>query len=97
MIDSRSETLIRLEQARREFPGKTLVSLAALHRWRLKGVRGVVLETLVVGGARYTSREAIDRFVAAQNAPESAPPQMAAEQRRAKSEAARAALASRGI
>lgn len=96
MIDVKTETLIGLEQARREFPGKEKVSLAALHRWRLKGVRGVVLETLVVGGARYTSLEAIDRFVAAQNAPESSLT-LTAEQRRARSEAARAELAGRGI
>jgi hypothetical protein len=32
-----------------------------------RGVRGVVLESLVIGGARYTSEEALERFFRAQN------------------------------
>jgi hypothetical protein len=97
MIDVGTETLIRFDEAQKAFPGKKRVSLATLHRWRLRGVRGVTLETLVVGGARFTSVEAIARFVQAQNSPESAGAQLTIEQRRARSEAARAELAGRGI
>jgi len=32
-------------------------------RWVYVGVRGIRLETVIVGGRRYTSREAVDRFV----------------------------------
>jgi uncharacterized protein DUF1580 len=44
------------------------VHVGTLHRWRLRGVRGVRLETIVIGGLRYTSAEALERFVAATTA-----------------------------
>jgi len=37
-------------------------SLCALWRWRLKGVRGRKLETVVIGRTPYTSVEALARF-----------------------------------
>jgi hypothetical protein len=46
------------ELARREG-----VSLSTTWRWILKGVRGRKLESLSVGGRRYTSEEAFLRFV----------------------------------
>ena len=33
-----------------------------LHRWVRKGVSGVVLESIMVGSATFTTREALDRF-----------------------------------
>ena len=36
---------------------------ATVYRWMRTGVRGVVLESCLVGGRRYTSVEALDRFV----------------------------------
>ncbi len=42
--------------------GKARVALQTLHRWAAKGCRGVVLETICVGGARCTSAEALQRF-----------------------------------
>ena len=36
-----------------------------VRRWAAKGVRGVVLESFCVGARRYTSREAVDRFLEA--------------------------------
>ena len=36
-------------------------------RWATKGVRGVKLESLAIGGKRITSREAFERFVSATN------------------------------
>lgn len=61
-----SETLISLAEAARTLPGRP--NIATLWRWRTAGVRGVTLETVTVGGRRYTSREALARFVAATTA-----------------------------
>lgn len=56
-----SEDLLSLPQAAAEIkPRRKHVS--TLHRWRLKGVRGIKLETVMVGGHRCTSAQAIDRF-----------------------------------
>jgi hypothetical protein len=70
MIDVTRETLIRLEDTRNYLPssrkGKRL-GKAVCFRWAKDGVRGVVLETVKIGGARLTSLEAIQRFVEAQN------------------------------
>lgn len=97
-MDLANEQLIPFSEAREAFPGRKRVGLATLHRWRLRGVRGgVVLETMVVGGQRFTSVEAIARFVAAMNRSEQSQPEMNGQQRRARSEAARAELAGRGI
>jgi len=92
-IDVESESLIPFCDARTAFPGGKRLSLATLHRWRLTGVRGIKLETVLIGGSRYTSAEAISRFVSAQNADESpSPPKITAGQRRRQSEAARESL-----
>jgi len=60
MIDVTNEGLLTLSEAARMLPGRVHVS--TLHRWRLRGVQGVHLDTAVVGGRRYTSREALARF-----------------------------------
>lgn len=97
-MDLANEQLIPFSQARDEFPGRKRVGLATLHRWRQRGVRGgIILETMVVGGVRFTSREAIQRFVAAMNSPQSVRSELTADQRQARSEMARAILAGRGI
>ena len=61
-----NEDLISLSQAARELPGRP--HLSTIWRWTTRGVRGVVLETLVVAGRRFTSHEALQRFVAATTA-----------------------------
>ena len=66
MIDPNVEDLLTLNAACGAFPGRR-VGLATLHRWRLSGVRGCTLETILVGGQRFTSRQAIARFIEAQN------------------------------
>jgi len=38
-----------------------------MHRWALEGSRGVKLESIRIGGFRYTSAEAVQRFIAAMN------------------------------
>jgi hypothetical protein len=98
-IDVQTETVVSFSDARSAFPGiDRRLSLATLHRWRLNGVRGVKLETILIGGLRYTSREAIVRFIEAQNADDTpAAPAITAAQRRRQSEAARLALQEIGL
>ncbi|MDA8563103.1 DUF1580 domain-containing protein [Mariniblastus sp.] len=70
MIDVTKETLIPF----RDVPAWTKERLgkrihpSTIHRWRLRGVRGVRLETLLIGGTRNTSAEALSRFFAATTA-----------------------------
>jgi hypothetical protein len=94
MIDLSTETLVPWQQAAKHVPGQPHIS--TLHRWRLKGVKGHRLETLSVGGRRFTSREAIDRFIVAGNSSDApaAAPSFTATQRQKMSDAARATLAS---
>lgn len=65
MIDTTVENPIPLTQAAADLPRrrrgrKTHVS--TLFRWTTAGCRGVVLESIQVGGTRCTSREALQRF-----------------------------------
>ena len=50
-------------EASKKIPGRPHVS--TLHRWRQCGVRGVKLETCLIGGRRFTSQQAVERFVQA--------------------------------
>ena len=65
---SLSESVVSLIEAAKLLPrrrkGKR-PNVATLYRWTTIGVRGVVLESVQVGGTRCTSREALDRFLAA--------------------------------
>lgn len=60
MIDPLNETLISLTEAARRLPGRP--NITTVWRWRNRGVRGVRLETILSGGRRFTSVEAIARF-----------------------------------
>jgi hypothetical protein len=66
-IDLTTETPITLAEAARTLPGGA-VHVSTIHRWRLRGCRGVRLETFLRGGVRHTTREAIERFFAATTA-----------------------------
>jgi len=55
--------LIPMRNAGKYFP--VTVERGSLERWRRLGVRGVKLETVLIGSRRYVSQDAIDRFVAA--------------------------------
>jgi hypothetical protein len=70
------EELLTFKQAAAELPGRPHIS--TLHRWRLRGTKGIRLTTCVVGGRRYTSREAIRQFVAAVTARSNGQPLTAA-------------------
>ena len=65
MIDHETEHLLSMTQAAKTLPGKP--DVATLWRWRTAGCRGVKLETMLYGGRRYTSSEAIRRFLNAIN------------------------------
>lgn len=59
-IDLTIEEPILLADAAKLLPNRP--HLSTLWRWFQRGVKGHRLETLVVGGKRYTSREALQRF-----------------------------------
>jgi hypothetical protein len=63
-IDLTSEQLMSLSKAARECPGGK-VSAATIWRWHLHGRRGIRLESVLRGGTRMTSKEALIRFFAA--------------------------------
>lgn len=68
------ESLVKLVLAGKQIPGGG-VSPGCIERWIRKGVRGVVLEVCRIGNTRYTSKEAIQRFLEAINQePETATP-----------------------
>lgn len=65
MIDLATETVFRLAEAPRYLPrgksGKS-VHISTVFRWAQRGVRGVKLETIRIGGALHTSTRALQRF-----------------------------------
>jgi hypothetical protein len=65
MIDPLEETLWTMAEAA-EF---AKVNHQNIYSWTLKGVRGVVLESVQIGAKRFTSKEAMGRFIALQNDP----------------------------
>jgi hypothetical protein len=71
MINIGSEQLRLLTKASADVPGSPHTS--TLIRWALRGLRGVRLETVLIGGRRYTSVEAIERFLARLNEPATVP------------------------
>jgi len=77
-IDTSSETLIRLIDARKYLPstraGKQL-GKAVIFRWASRGCRGVVLESIRIGGGKFTSLQAIQRWLDALNSLEHEQPQ----------------------
>ena len=61
MIKIRTENTVKLSKAGNKFPSRPHPS--TMWRWYMKGIRGVRLETFLCGGQRYTSTEAIERFI----------------------------------
>ncbi len=70
-IDLTREKLLTFNQAGQSLPGARRISYATWWRWWRHGIRGVKLETVVVGGRRYTSAAAVQRFVTATTAADS--------------------------
>jgi len=69
MIDVETETLMLPREVCRMFPGRSGkgIALCTVMRWMLKGRKGHKLESLLVGGQRYTTREAVGRFLSKLN------------------------------
>jgi hypothetical protein len=65
MIDSTTETIISFGEASNRSPRRgrgRKIHISTFYRWATIGCRGVVLETIQVGGSRCTSVEAMQRF-----------------------------------
>lgn len=65
MIDPNSEALVSLTEAARLLPRRRAgrkVHPSCCYRWTKAGCRGVILESIQIGGTRCTSREALARF-----------------------------------
>lgn len=60
-----TKDLIPIRESTPFFPGRP--SPQTIWRWTVKGVRGVVLKSLVVGGVRYVHPDWIDEFIRQQN------------------------------
>jgi hypothetical protein len=79
MIDVHTEDLFLLSKGPPEL--KSAPSPATLWRWALRGIRGHRLETVIVGGRRYSSRDAFDRFLRSLNETRVAEPASESRQR----------------
>ena len=64
MIDIASETLVSFSFAGR-FSPSIRPHVSTIWRWHMRGIRGVKLESVLVGGRRMTSMEAVERFIVA--------------------------------
>ena len=64
MIDLDQESLLSYRDAAAFLPKRNgrRIHVSSLYRWATRGIRGVILETLQVGGCRYTSKQALQRF-----------------------------------
>jgi len=66
MIDVNRDRLLTLKEMANKVPGRDgrPVSYGTVCRWAAEGVRGIRLETVLVGGSRKTSEGALAAFVA---------------------------------
>jgi hypothetical protein len=72
MIDSHTEHVVSLPQASDESPRRRRgrkIHVSCFYRWTTVGCRGVILESIQIGGTRCTSREALQRFFERLSAP----------------------------
>lgn len=86
MIDISSEQLVSFREVAdlmpRNFNGKK-ISLSTIYRWSNRGINGVTLETIRVGGIRCTSMEALGKFIATLSASPRNPPMLSRKSRSA--------------
>ncbi|MHB1033724.1 MAG: DUF1580 domain-containing protein [Pirellulales bacterium] len=71
-IDLEHEHTRTFADMAQSLPGRPNIS--TLHRWRLRGIHGVKLETVLIGGRRFTSLEAMQRFADATTAAQAGEP-----------------------
>lgn len=65
MIELKSETIVSFSEASNHLPRRRASKRphpATLYRWASKGLHGIKLETIQVGGTLCTSIEALQRF-----------------------------------
>ena len=65
MIDPNTETLLSLAEAPRSLPRRRRGKrphVSCIYRWTTSGCKGVILESIQIGGTRCTSKEALARF-----------------------------------
>ena len=94
-IDPTSERLLSLAQAAKRLPkrrGGKRPHVSCLYRWTVNGCRGVILESIQVGGTRCTSEEALARFFEQLTYSDSSLSQRSPAQRRKAMEAAQREL-----
>ncbi len=76
MININNETLLSLADAAAAVPRRRAgrkCHIATVYRWAQRGVRGIRLETIQVGGTRCTSKQAMQRFFEALTVQSAAP------------------------
>lgn len=63
-FDFQAETTIPLAEVPKLLPRKNgkKVHYSTVYRWVTKGTRGRVLESMLIGGVRFTTVEALNRF-----------------------------------
>jgi hypothetical protein len=63
-IDIQAEELIELGKVPANLERRTgkRLNLSTVYRWSQRGIAGIQLETILVGGCRYTSAQALNRF-----------------------------------
>ncbi len=65
MIDTTIERLIPLREVPKVLPCRETgrrIHISAIYRWAQRGIHGVRLDVVRIGGTTYTSSEAIQRF-----------------------------------
>lgn len=76
MIDIERESLVSIRDVPRQIPPRRSgrrVHISAVYRWLGRGVRGVKLEAIKIGGTTYTSLEALQRFAERLSEPSTQP------------------------
>jgi hypothetical protein len=103
MLELEHETIVPLAKAgkhpllqRGRRPGQP-VHRSVLERWRTRGIRGIVLETALIGGTRVTTEQAIERFIERLNTPGADSDSITPRQNAKMHEQAKRELAAAGI
>jgi hypothetical protein len=78
------ETVLTLTEAAKMLPrrrGGKRPHVSTLYRWGSRGLRGIVLETIQIGGTTCTSFEALQRFFSHLSEPRNAVPNICKQTR----------------
>ena len=65
MIDPNTEIIVALAHVPKDMPPpacRQKPHVSCIYRWTNSGCRGVILESIQIGGTRCTSKEALGRF-----------------------------------